>query len=389
MRSFDYLIVGAGFAGSVLAERLASEMDQQVLVVDRLPHVGGTSHDRYDDHGVLVHAYGPHIFHTNSAEVFEYLSRFTAWRPYAHRVLAWVDGQYLPIPINLDTVNTLYGLNLTALDLPAFLEARAERRDPIRTAEDAIVSKVGRDLYERFFRGYSRKQWGLDPSELDASVTARIPVRFDRNDRYFTDRYQAMPLHGYTRMFERMLAHPNVKVLLNADYREVRECIPHDRVIYTGPIDEFFDCCHGRLPYRSMQFRFETTPGGLRQPVAQVNYPNDHAYTRITEYRHLTGQAHEQTTVGYEYPGAEGDPHYPIPRPENQALYERYRAMAAELDDVTILGRLGTYRYLNMDQVVAQALKTFETIKAGRAARRPALVVAHVRASDDQWQTGS
>ena len=212
---FDYLIVGAGFAGSVMAERLATQEDARVLVVDKRSHIGGNAYDHYDDAGVLVHRYGPHIFHCNSKDIFDYLSRFTEWRPYQHRVLASVDGQLVPIPINLDTINRLYGLGLNALEMEGFLASLAEPMDQIVTAEDAVVSKVGRDLYKKFFRGYTRKQWGLDPSELDAQVTARIPTRTNRDDRYFTDTYQAMPLHGYTRMFERMLDHPNIKVMLN------------------------------------------------------------------------------------------------------------------------------------------------------------------------------
>src|SRR3954452_2045648 len=227
---FDYLIVGAGFAGSVLAERLASDARKRVLICDVRPHIGGNAYDHYNDDGILIHRYGPHIFHTNSAEVFEYLSQFTAWRPYQHRVRARVDGQLVPIPINLDTVNTLYGTQFTSFEVEQFFASRAEPRDPIRTSADVVISKVGRELYEKFFRHYTRKQWGLDPSELDASVTARVPTRTNRDDRYFTDRFQAMPLHGYTRLFERMLAHPNIKVLLNCDWREIRDIIPCQHV---------------------------------------------------------------------------------------------------------------------------------------------------------------
>jgi UDP-galactopyranose mutase len=359
---FDYLIVGAGFAGSVLAERLASRAGKRVLLIDRRPHVGGNAYDHYDAAGVLVHKYGPHIFHTNSARVFGYLSRFTRWRPYEHRVLASVDGQLLPIPINLDTVNRLYGLNLTEAELPAFLAARAEPRTPVRTSEDVVVGVVGRELYEKFFRGYTRKQWGLDPSELDAAVTARVPTRTNRDDRYFTDTYQAMPLHGYTRLFENMLAHPNIKVLLNADYREVQDLVPYRELIYTGPIDEFFDFCYGKLPYRSLEFRFHTLASAQVQPVAVINHPNEHPYTRVTEFKHLTGQDHPRTTLVYEYPQAEGDPYYPVPRPENAALYRQYKELADSTPGVHFVGRLATYKYYNMDQVVAQALTLFDRL---------------------------
>ncbi|MDX2088702.1 MAG: UDP-galactopyranose mutase [Kofleriaceae bacterium] len=356
---FDYLIVGAGFAGAVLAERLAVGSGKRVLICDKRSHIGGNAYDCYDDHGLLVHRYGPHIFHTNSAQVFEYLSRFTDWRPYEHRVLASVDGQLVPIPINLDTVNRLYGLSLTAFEVEAFFQRVAEHVEHVRTSEDVVVSKVGRELYEKFFRGYTRKQWGLDPSQLDASVTARVPTRTNRDDRYFTDTFQAMPLHGYTRMFERMLAHPNIKVMLNTDYREIEGLVPFREMIYTGPIDAFFDYTYGKLPYRSLEFRHATISEARFQPVGTVNYPNEHAYTRITEFKHLTGQEHAQTSIVYEYPRAEGDPYYPVPRPENAVMYEKYRELTKSLTQVHFVGRLATYRYYNMDQVVAQALKLY------------------------------
>jgi UDP-galactopyranose mutase len=369
--AYDTLVVGAGFAGSVIAERLASQAGERVLVVERRRHVGGNAHDRYDDAGVLVHSYGPHIFHTNSAEVFEYLSRFTTWRPYEHRVLASVDGQLLPMPINLDTVNRLYGLQLTSEQLPDWLARVAEKIDPVRTSEDLVVSKVGRDLYEKFFRGYTRKQWGLDASELDASVAARVPARFNRDDRYFTDTYQAMPQHGYTRLFESMLAHPNIHVMLGTDYRHIVHTVPWKRMVYTGPIDAFFDHRYGRLPYRSLDFEHVTVslpPGKTHlQPVGTINHPNQHAYTRVTEFKHLTGQSHARTSLVYEHPRASGDPYYPVPQRQNAALLRRYEADAEALSDVTFIGRLATYKYYNMDQAVAQALSTYKRLAAAAA----------------------
>jgi UDP-galactopyranose mutase len=367
---FDYLIVGAGFAGSVLAERLASQAGKKVLIIDRRHHIGGNAYDHYNDDGILIHQYGPHIFHTNSERVFEYLSQFTRWRPYEHRVLAQVDGKLLPIPINRTTVNQLYGLNLqTDAECEAFFASRAEPTEPCRTSEDVVVGKVVRELYEKFFRGYTRKQWGMDPSELDALVTARIPVRTNTDDRYFTDIYQAMPLHGYTRMFERMLSHPNICVMVNTDYREIRHVIPYREMIFTGPVDLYFDYCYGKLPYRSLEFRHETLDEEQALPVAVVNYPNDHDYTRVTEFKQLTGQAHPKTGVVYEYPRAEGDPYYPIPKPECTALYNRYKALADATPGVHFVGRLATYKYYNMDQVTAQALATFDKISGARAER--------------------
>ncbi len=355
---FDYLIVGAGFAGCVLAERLARGSGKQVLLVDRRPHFGGNAYDHYDDAGILVHKYGPHIFHTNSKEVFDYLTRFTEWRHYQHKVLACVDGRLVPIPINLDTINSLYGLSLSSFQMEEFLASRAEAKETLRTSEDVVVSKVGRELYEKFFRGYTRKQWGLDPSELDAQVTARVPTRTNRDDRYFTDSYQSMPRHGFTRMFGNMLDHPNIHILLNTDYRDVKDALPYRDLVYTGPVDEFFEYRYGKLPYRCLEFKHETLNQAQFQPVAVVNYPNDYEFTRVTEFKHLTGQEHPKTSIVYEYPRAEGDPYYPIPRSENARIYQQYKELADEAG-VYFVGRLATYKYYNMDQVVAQALTLY------------------------------
>lgn len=359
---FDWLVVGAGFAGSVLAERLASQRGETVLVVDRRSHIGGNAFDWYDEAGILVHRYGPHIFHTNAEAIVAYLSQFTAWRPYEHRVLAKVDGQLVPIPINLNTINRLYGLDLTSEQMEQFLAERRESVEEIRTAEDVVVGTVGRELYEKFFQGYTQKQWGIDPSQLSKSVTARVPTRTNRDDRYFADTFQSMPAGGYTRMFQRMLSHRNIKVMLQTDYREVREAIPYRRLIYTGPIDEFFDFRLGKLPYRSLRFEHVTLDRPRFQPVAVVNYPQTEAFTRVTEYKHITGQRHPQTSLTYEYPTDDGDPYYPVPRPENEVLYKRYEALAAQQTDAVFVGRLATYRYYNMDQVIGQALTAFNRI---------------------------
>jgi len=373
---FDYLIIGAGFAGSVLAERLAAEDDAKVLVVEKRNHIGGNAYDFYNDDGILIHKYGPHIFHTNSERVFNYLSRFTAWRPYEHRVLTSVDGQLVPMPINADTLNKLYGLNLTCLEVDDFLSKVAEPCTEIKTSEDVVVSKVGRDLYNKFFRNYTRKQWGLDPSELDASVTARVPVRTTRDDRYFTDRFQAMPLHGYTRMFENMLDHPNILVMLNTDYADIKDEVRFRELIFTGPIDEYFDYCYGKLAYRSLKFEHRTYDCTKYQPAAVVNFPNEHAYTRVTEFKYLTGQEHLKTSIVFEYPRSEGDPYYPIPQPQNAELYQKYKALAEAMPDVHFAGRLGTYKYYNMDQVVAQAIALFEKLSAHRTISQPGKAVS-------------
>jgi UDP-galactopyranose mutase len=361
---YDVLVVGAGFAGSVMAERLAADAGLKVLVVDRRPHVAGNAYDRPDEAGVLIHQYGPHIFHTNSDDVFAYLSRFTRWRAYEHRVLAAVRGQEVPIPINRTTLNRLFDAGLDSDEAAAsFLAARAEPVDRVRTSEDVVVGAVGRELYELFFRGYTRKQWGLDPAELDKAVTARVPTRTNTDDRYFGDKHQAMPADGFTAMFDAMLDHPNITLMLGTEYRDVLATVEYDHLVFTGPIDEYFGHRHGHLPYRSLRFEHRTLDEEQHQAVAVVNYPDEAVpYTRITEYKHLTGQVHPQTSITLEYPAAEGDPYYPIPREENQALYKRYEALAIAESDVTFVGRLATYRYYNMDQVVGQALATYRRL---------------------------
>jgi UDP-galactopyranose mutase len=358
---FDYLIVGAGFAGSVLAERLASS-GKRVIICDKRPHIGGNAYDHYDSAGILVHKYGPHIFHTSSKRIFDYLSKFTQWRAYEHRVLAHVDGKYVPFPINVDTVNQLYGWSLSPEQTLEYFARVAEPIGTSRTSESAVVSKIGRDLYEKFFKNYTRKQWGLDPSELDASVAARVPARANHDSRYFTDQFQAMPLRGYTNMFENMLDHKLITIALNVDYRDLLSEIRCREMIYTGPVDAFFDYRYGKLPYRSLEFKFETHDTEVFQPGAVINYPNDHEYTRVTEFKYLTGQEHRKTSLVYEFPREEGDPYYPVPRPENAQLYEKYRALAAVASGVHFVGRLATYRYYNMDQVVGQSLALFEKL---------------------------
>jgi len=358
----DVLVVGAGFAGSVIAERFANA-GRQVLLIDKRPHIGGNAFDELDAHGVLIHRYGPHIFHTNATVVSDYLSRFTAWRPYEHRVRAFLNNELYPIPINQTTINRLYGLSLDEAGVEAFLQVRMEPRDPIRTSEDVVLSSVGRDLCDKFFRGYTRKQWGLDLSELSASVAARIPVRTNTDDRYFSDSFQCMPAEGFTRMFARMLDHSRIKIELGVDFRELGRRVQWNLLFYTGPIDEYFDFRFGALPYRSLQFEHRHLAEVEQfQPVGTVNYPNDHLYTRITEFKHLTGQQHSGTSIVREYPSAEGEPYYPIPRPENNDIYRKYADQAKLETGVFFVGRLAQYRYYNMDQVVAAALKTCESV---------------------------
>jgi UDP-galactopyranose mutase len=363
---YDYLIVGAGFAGTVCAQQLA-EAGKKILIIDKRRHIGGNAFDEHDEHGVLVHPYGPHIFHTNSKRVLEYLSRFTDWRFYEHRVLGVVDGETYPIPINRTTINKLYGLDLNENEVEQYLDSVRETRQPIRTSEDVVLGSVGHDLCEKFFRGYTKKQWGLDLSELSAGVAARIPTRTNADDRYFTDTFQFMPAQGYTKMFERMLASENITVRLSTDLAEIENEILWGHMIYTGPIDAYFNHSFGKLPYRSLRFEHQhLNPAEHFQATGTVNYPNDHEFTRITEFKYLTGQRHSGTSIVREFPQAEGDPYYPIPRTENEALYQRYKALAAQEENVSFVGRLAQYRYYNMDQVVGAALACVEAMREGQ-----------------------
>lgn len=359
----NILVVGAGFAGSICARELV-EAGHKALVVDRRDHIAGNAYDVKDEHGILIHQYGPHIFHTNSERIFNYLSRFTEWRPYEHRVRGVVNGKEYPFPINRDTLNQLYDLDLSEEQAAEYFEKVREPKEKVLTSEDVVLNSVGRDLYEKFFLNYTKKQWGLDPSQLKAGVAARIPTRTNTDDRYFTDTYQAMPLHGYTAMFESMLNHPNITVKLSTDYKDsLAQGVEYDHLIYTGCIDEFYDYKFGKLPYRSLRFEHQHLENTEQyQSVGTVNYPNDFEFTRITEFKHLTGQKHPATSIVREYPTAEGDPYYPIPRDENEILFKKYKSLADCEKNVTFVGRLAEYRYYNMDQVVGAALNAVDKI---------------------------
>ncbi|MGV3531597.1 MAG: UDP-galactopyranose mutase [Chthoniobacteraceae bacterium] len=364
--TYDYLIVGAGFAGAVLAERLASQCDARVLVIDRRPHIGGNSFDKYDAAGVLIHPYGPHYFRTNSDRVVEYIRQFTEWHPVEYKILSRTHGQFWNFPINLNTFEQLLGRSSSPEEMAATL---AEWRIPIekpKNSREVIVSQVGERLYEMFFKNYTRKQWHRDPEELDPSVCGRIPVRTNRDDRYVSERFQALPKEGFTAVFEKMLSHANIEVRLGTDYREARAQVSSRHLIYTGPIDEYFDHCYGALPYRSLRFEPETLQMEFFQPAMQVNYPNDEDFTRIVEIKHATGQKIPVTTIVREYPEdfAPGkEPYYPVPAPDAKALYERYSERAAMEQGVSFVGRLATYRYYNMDQVIAMALTEFDRLR--------------------------
>lgn len=378
---FDFLIVGAGFSGLVLAERLATRHGRSSLVVDRRSHLGGNAYDYIDSAGVLVHRYGPHYFRTNSDRVVQYLSGFTEWHPVAYEIRSFTEGRLWPFPINLNTYEALTGREATTREFQGWLEeVRVPLKGPPANAEEVIVSQVGWDLYRKFYQGYTRKHWKRHPRELAPSVTGRIPIRTNRDNRYLDERFQALPRDGYTALFRRMLeaAGPRVAVRLQTDFEEIRDAVSYRHLVYTGPIDTFFGLRFGALPYRSLRFEHESfTPDQLQdrvarhgtpgfwQPFVQVNYPNDHDFTRIVEIKHATGQSCENTTIVREYPrdydnGAE--PYYPIPAPDTEAIYARYRELAEREESVSFIGRLARYRYYNMDQVVAMALKEAERL---------------------------
>lgn len=374
----DYLIVGAGLAGLVLAERLATQNGARSLVVDRRAHLGGNCYDEKDAHGVLIHKYGPHYFRTNSPRIREYLSQFTAWHQVTYRVLSRTEGRYWSFPINLKTYEQMIGHEATEEEFAAYLTANRVPIEHPRNSEEVIVSQVGWELYRKFFEGYTLKQWKRHPRDLDASVCGRIPIRTVADDRYFNDAFQALPKDGYTAMFERMLAAAGDRVTLRleTDYREVRDTVRWKRLIYTGAIDEYYGCRFGPLPYRSLRFEPEHFTAeqlkaregeagrpGFWQPALQVNYPNDQDYTRIVEVKHATGQDCTGSTIVREYPADFGpgmEPYYPIPAPDTQAIYQRYAALAEAETNVSFVGRLATYRYYNMDQVVGMALTEFD-----------------------------
>ncbi len=356
---FKYVVVGAGLAGLTIAERIANVLDEKVLVIEKRNHIGGNVYDSYNEDGILIHNYGPHIFHTNDVEVFNYLSKFTQWNVFWHRVLSYVDGNLVPMPISVETINKLYNLKLSTDDVEEFLAKKAINVPEVKTSKDVAISKVGTDIYEKMFKNYTIKQWGVDPAELDTSVISRIPVRLNRDTRYFADKYQGMPSHGYTKLCENMIANKNIKVMLNTDYKEVIDDIKYEKLIYTGPTDYFYDYKYGKLAYRSINFKFETYVKESYQVAPVVNYPNDYDFTRITEFKKLTGQEHHKTTILKEFPCAEGEPYYPFPTKEHKDRFAKYEADMKKEKDVIFVGRLAQYRYYNMDAVVRSALDAF------------------------------
>ncbi len=367
---YDVVIIGAGISGATLAERYATQLNKKVLVLEKRDHIGGNCYDFYNEDGVLVSKYGAHLFHTNYEDVWEYVNQFSEWYPYEHRVKAFVDGKLVPIPVNITTVNMLFGLNIkNDQEMDEWLEANQIKNDNPMNGEEAAKARVGEVLFEKMFKNYTKKQWDKYPAELDAEVLNRIPVRNNFDDRYFSDKYQALPKDGYTKLFEKMLNHPNIEVRLSTDYFEVRDTLSgYEKLFYTGPIDQFFDFKHSvgaPLEYRSLDFVWETHDKEFYQDHAVINYPNDHEFTRIVEYKHFTKQKHPKTTISKEYscdyvPG-KNEPYYPVPNPKNQAIYKKYQAEAEQMEKMGIyfVGRLANYKYFNMDQAFKNALDLF------------------------------
>jgi UDP-galactopyranose mutase len=365
---WDLLICGAGPVGCTIAERAAEKMKWRVLLIDRRSHIGGNCYDSYHNSGVLIHNYGPHYFRTNSKIIFDYLSKFTEWIPGNYFVKSYTRGELFDFPINIRTLEQFYNCKLTIKEAEHLIE---KLRIPINNpanSEEFVINKVGRELYEAFYLGYTLKQWGIHPKDLDASVCGRIPVRFNKDCRYSDYKYQVTPKYGFTKMFQNMISNPLISVMLNTDYREVKQHIsPRIATVYTGPVDEYFDYKLGRLPWRSLDFQYEEFHQPYKQPCVQINYPNDFDYTRTVEIKHVTGQRSYNTVVAYEYPKSYGDPYYPVPQQQNLSLYKCYESLmlSEKLEkNVFFVGRLATYRYYNTDQVIEEALKTFDEISS-------------------------
>lgn len=365
----NIVIIGAGISGAVLAERYAS-IGKKVLVIEKRDHIAGNCYDYFNEDGILVSKYGAHLFHTNFEDVWEYVQKFSDWYKYEHKVLAKVDGKLVPVPANITTVNMLLGENIqNEEEMKAWLKKNTIHYDNPQNGKEAALSRVGKVLYEKIFKNYTKKQWDKYPEELDASVLNRIPVRTDFDDRYFADKYQYLPKGGYTQMFEKILDNPNITILLNTDYFDVRDQFKDiEKLFYTGPIDQFFDFKHSldeHLEYRSIRFVHETLDQEYYQENSVINYPNEEDFTRIVEYKHITGQKGPKTTIVREYTTDEGEPYYPVPNPRNQAIYDKYREETLKLKDIYFVGRLANYKYFNMDQAFKNALDLFKKLEEG------------------------
>lgn len=357
------LVIGAGFSGSVIARELA-ESGYTVDIIEKRNHIGGNAFDEHDEKGILVHRYGPHIFHTNSLRIWQYLNQYTSWNNYVHKVQVQTGGENYPFPINLKTINKIYQKNLTESQAIEFIKSLTEPISEIKTSEELIISTVGRKLYELFYLNYSIKQWGIHPSKLKSSVAARIPFRTNNEDRYFTDRFQGLPSDGYFKLFESILAHDQINIFLNTPFDQSYLSAGYSHIVFTGPIDQFFEYRFGQLGYRSIHFEHTHLPIERYQETGTVNFPNENLYTRITEFKHLTGQQHIGTSIVREFPSDDGEPYYPIPTEENENIFKKYSSLASNIENITFVGRLAEYRYYNMDQAIGSALSAAKKISA-------------------------
>ncbi len=366
---YDYLIVGSGLAGSTLAERLASQLEKKIIIVEKRNHIGGNCYDYRNEHNINIHKYGPHIFHTMNKKVWDYASKFTDWINYQHKVLAVIGDKKVPIPFNFNSMDSIFPKKQSQKYQKILLDTyKSTSKVPIlklRETNNPELKILADFIYENVFYGYTLKQWGLTPEHLDYSVTSRIPIVLNRDDRYFHDPYQGIPKLGYTQMIAKMITHRNIEILLNTDYRSIISDIKFNKMIYTGKTDEFFDFIHGELPYRSLRYELVNLNQEKFQEAAQVNYPNDFEYTRITEFKHFNNASSERTTIAYEYPEPYtpkiNEPYYPIPRQINYEIFSKYKK---EIDNVNntvhFIGRLADYKYYNMDQTIGVALLLFE-----------------------------
>ncbi|EKD32416.1 MAG: hypothetical protein ACD_77C00103G0027 [uncultured bacterium] len=360
---YDLLIVGAGISGAVLAERFASQNNAKVLIIDKRDHIGGNCYDFIDENGILMNKYGAHLFHTNDEDVWEYIHKFSEWQRWDHRVFGSIEGKIINIPVNINTVNALCGTNIkNESEMNQWLETVQVKYEKITNSEEIAKSRVGEELYKKLFLDYTFKQWNKYPNELDPSVLSRIPVRNNFDERYFDDRYQVLPKYGYTKFIENILSHPNIKVLTNTNYFQIKDIIDFKTLIFTGSIDRYFENAgFEKLEYRSIEFTEERYKNmNFYQPNSVVNYPEPHIpYTRIVEYKHFLNQQSPHTTIVKEITKDFGEPYYPVPNKTNLLLYEKYKQLADFEKDTYFIGRLASYKYFNMDQAITNSLDFF------------------------------
>lgn len=375
---FDYIIIGAGFAGSVIAERIATKLNKKMLIIEKRDHIGGNCYDEKDENNILIHKYGPHLFHTNDKEVFDYLSNFTEWEIYNHKVLAYIDGKEIPIPFNFNSLYEVFP-NSLAKKLEEKLLNNFEYNSKIsilelKKSKDKDLQFLANFIYEKIFLHYTIKQWGIRPEEINLNVTSRVPIFIGKDNRYFTDKYQVVPKNGYTKLFKNMLNNKNIKLMLNTDFKDVLKVTENGfklfgnkfkgKVIFTGKIDELFNYKFGELPYRSVKMKFETIEKEFFQKTATINYPNNYDFTRITEFKHIHPVYSKKTTILKEYPQeykrGKNIPYYPIFTNENQRKYNKYLDYSKQWKNLILVGRLAEYKYYDMDDIVKRALEVFE-----------------------------